>query len=322
MSTTVDERVVSMRFDNKNFEANVAQTMKSLQKLKGDLDLKETAKGFEALERAANDVSLDSLEKSASAVEVKFSAMSIACIAAINRIVDQAMSAGEKIIKSLTIDQITSGFDKYEQKMTSVQTIMNATGESIETVNGYLDKLMWYTDETSYSFTDMVNNIGRFTSNQVNLEDATTAMMGIANAAGLSGASVTDATHAMDGFAKAIGQGYLQRQHWDWIQTAHMDTTQMKQSLIDAAVAVGTLTAAGEGLWQTLEGTTVTIGDFESAMSEGWISRDVMISAFKSMGEFSDAVYELYEDGMLTSEAMEQLSGTLGEISEKGFRAS
>ncbi len=82
---------------------------------------------------------------------------------------------------SLSIDQVTSGFAKYEEKATAVQTIMNATGKSIDEVNEQLEKLNWFTDETSYSFTDMVSNIGKFTSNGVDLGGAVTAMMGIAN---------------------------------------------------------------------------------------------------------------------------------------------
>ena len=41
MSTTVDERVVEMRFDNKNFESNVATSMSTLEKLIYSADLLE-----------------------------------------------------------------------------------------------------------------------------------------------------------------------------------------------------------------------------------------------------------------------------------------
>ena len=52
MSTTIDQRVVEMRFDNKHFESNVATTMSTLDKLKQKLHLDGATKGLENVNAA------------------------------------------------------------------------------------------------------------------------------------------------------------------------------------------------------------------------------------------------------------------------------
>ena len=44
MSKQVDERVVSMQFDNRQFESNVKTSMSTLEKLKQSLNFKDSAK--------------------------------------------------------------------------------------------------------------------------------------------------------------------------------------------------------------------------------------------------------------------------------------
>ena len=53
MSKTVDERVISMQFNNRNFEQNVATTMATLDKLKQKSNLDGAVKGFQNLDNAA-----------------------------------------------------------------------------------------------------------------------------------------------------------------------------------------------------------------------------------------------------------------------------
>lgn len=202
MSREVDERVVSMQFDNKQFETNVATTMSTLDKLEAKLNFKGASKALDELDASAKNVDLSHMGNAVESIEVKFSAMSVAAIAAINRIVNKAFDAGEKLIKSLSIDQITAGWTKYADKTTAVQTILAATGESMEYVNEQLNKMNWFTDETSFNFTDMTNNVGKFTSAGVDLDKAVLAMQGIAAEAALSGQNAESASRAMYNFSR------------------------------------------------------------------------------------------------------------------------
>lgn len=182
MSQEVDERVVEMRFDNAQFEKNVHQTMQSLEKLNDSLRLDGAEKGFEKISDASAKVDFDEMQGALDNLSGKFSAVEVMGVAALSHITRQAIDTGEKLVKSLSLDQVTSGWNKYAQKTASVQTIMNATGKSIAKVNGYLSKLMWFSDETSYSFTDMTQSLGQLTASGGDIEKVIPMIMGMANA--------------------------------------------------------------------------------------------------------------------------------------------
>ena len=295
MSQTVDERIVSMQFDNQQFESGVKQSLSTLDKLKAALKFD---KGFEdsvsGINKAVSNVKMDTLGDAVEKVSQKFSALEVVGITALVNITNKAMYAGERLVKSLSIDQITAGFSKYATITQSVQTILAATGEDIDTITRQVERLNWFTDETSYNLADMTANIAKFTSNGIKLEDATTQMIGIANAAALSGANAEAASHAMEGFSKAIASNKMDNLSWNWIKTAKMDTMQFKQSLIDAAVEVGTLKKAGDGIYKTLENNEVSVTNFNAALKDGWANAKVMTTALETYGTFANNLYDVY----------------------------
>jgi methyl-accepting chemotaxis protein len=324
--SSVDNRIVEMRFDNKDFEDGVSTSLTTLEKLKESLNLDGATKGLESVDKAAKSISLDSISESVEKVADHFSSLQIIADEVLRKIGDSIYDLAEQavsLVKSMSVDQVTEGFSKYEKKTQAVQTIMNATGKSIDEVSDSLDKLNWYTDETSYDFTSMVDNISKFTSNSVDLDTAITSMIGIANAAGLAGSSVDDASHAMQGFSKAIAQGYMTRTNWQWIQTAHMDTTQFKEILIESAEAMGTLISTGDGLYETLEGTTVSVADFETALKDGWMTTDVMNDALAQFGSTTEEIYEEFlKTGDLTSDIIARMAIDMDDLGLKSFKAA
>lgn len=323
MGTEIDERVVEMRFNNSNFEKNAKKTESTLDRLEKKLRFKDADKGVKALETAFKDVKLNPLEKSIDVVNVKFKALELAGITALQNITNKAVDAGEKLIKSLSVDQVTEGFSKYEQKTAAVQTIMNATGKSIEEVSSSLEKLNWFTDETSYNFIDMVNNIGKFTSAGVDLDVAITAMEGIATEAALSGQGINEASRAMYNFAQAIGVGEVKLIDWKSIENANMATKEFKENIIDVALAEGTLVKNSKGIVTTLGGAEVSFQNFSENLKDGWFTSDVLIKSLSRYGEYADKVYDVtLEKGVLCAEAMELVSDGTESLGERAFRAA
>lgn len=229
MSKTVDERVVSMQFDNRHFETNVKTSMSTLDKLKQKLDLKGATKGLENVDSAAKKVNLSGLGGAVESVGAKFSSLQVMAVTALANITNSAVNAGKQMLASLTIQPVTTGFKEYELKMGSIQTIMAGTGESLETVNRYLNELNEYSDKTIYSFSDMTQNIGKFTNAGVKLEDAVLAIKGISNEAAVSGANANEASRAMYNFAQALSAGYVKLIDWKSIENANMATVEFKQ---------------------------------------------------------------------------------------------
>ena len=191
MSKTIDNKVVSMEFDNSKFEKNVQTSMSTLDKLKKALNFDSASKGFQKIEAESGKVNMSGLSGAIENVKVKFSAMEIVAITALSNITNSAINAGKRLVASLSIDQITAGWSKFEQKTASVQTIINSTGKSINEVNEYLDKLMWFSDETSYSFSDMTSSLAQLTSAGGDIDKLIPMIEGIANATAFAGKGTT-----------------------------------------------------------------------------------------------------------------------------------
>mgnify|MGYP002602555898 CR=1 FL=1 len=169
MSTTVDERVVEMRFDNKQFEQNIQTSLSSLDKLKKSLNLEGAAKGLETVNDAANKCSgnMSPLSNAVETVRVRFSALEVMAITALQNITNSALAAGKNLVSAFTIDPIKTGFEEYETQINAVQTILANTsskGTTLDQVNNALDELNHYADMTIYNFTEMTRNIGTFTA--------------------------------------------------------------------------------------------------------------------------------------------------------------
>lgn len=261
MSKQIDERVVSMQFDNRHFETNVRTSLSTLDKLKEKLNFTGATKGLENVSAAAKNVNMSGLGSAVETVRTKFSALEVMGITALANITNSAVNAGKRIASSLTIEPVTTGFNEYELKMGSIQTIMASTGESLETVNGYLNELNEYSDKTIYSFADMTSNIGKFTNAGVSLEESVAAIKGVANAAALSGANAAQASHAMYNFGQALSAGYVKLTDWKSIEISTIATKQFKEQLIETAVEMGTLVKQGDKYISTTKDANGSVSD-------------------------------------------------------------
>lgn len=301
MSNVIDSKIVEMKFDNSNFEKNVKTSMESLDSLNKAID-----KG----------TSSDGMKKFGDSVDVvsgKFSALESVAFGFFASIGSKIADLSGKLIDlagTLSFDQIGAGWDKYAEKTTAVATIMAATqetwkanaesvgfyGEQIDFVSEQLDRLNWFTDETSYDFVDMTGNIGKFTANSVQLTDAVTAMEGISTWAALSGQNASTASRAMYNLSQALSLGAVKLQDWKSIENANMATTEFKWTAIDTALALGRLHWSEEGLIETTKGTQITADNLRETLSEGWFDSEVLMSTLDRYGGFATRLGEVCEE--------------------------
>lgn len=313
MSREVDSRVVEMRFDNTNFEKNTKKTIASVDRLMEKLQFKGAEKGFEKLDEAARDVDFGPMDESLSVLERHFSALEIVATTALVNITNKFVNAGEKLVKNLSVDQVMSGWNKYTEKTGNVQTIMNATGKSIDTVNGYLNKLMWYSDETSFSFNEMTSSLSQMTASGGDIEKMIPMVMGIANATADAGKIGLAFQSTIRNLTQSYSAGYLQLMDWKSLNLMGTATKALKQELIDTAVELG-----------TIKNGEVTIASFESTLSKKWANTKVMEKTFGKYASMMEAAYDLVQKnpGMTSSDALEQLSGQYGELAERSALAA
>lgn len=297
MSTTIDEKIVSMKFDNSNFEKNVKTSMSTLDKLKAKLNFKGASDSLEDLSKASDKLNFKETQNGLERVSVQFNAMYAIATRVFERLTDQAI----RMVKAMSIDQVTAGMDKYTKETEAVQTIMAATGKDIETVSKELEKITWFTDETSYNFTDMVDNIGKFTSAGIDLKVAVSAMQGIANWAALSGAGIQSASRAMYNLSQSIGMGYLTLMDWKSIELANMATMSFKDQLLQTAEAMEAIVAQGENAEGVMEylikgsDQIVTNRNLRETLNEKWVTNDILMAVLNEYGAYASAIQMVQE---------------------------
>ena len=269
MSKTVDERVVSMQFDNSQFEKNVKTSMSTLDKLKQSLNFKDSAKGLESINAAAKNTNLSGLSAGIEIVRTKFSAMQVMGITALTNITNTAVNAGKRMVSALTIDPIKTGFDEYETKINSIQTIMSNTaskGTTMEDVTRVIDDLNTYADKTIYNFAEMTRNIGTFTAAGVGLEKSASAIKGIANLAAASGSNSQQASTAMYQLSQALAAGTVKLQDWNSVVNAGMGGEKFQEAL--------KATAREHGV--AIDKIIKKQGSFRESLKTGWMTADIL----------------------------------------------
>ena len=314
MSDELDKRVVRMEFDNSKFEKNVKQSQETLKKLDEQLEFKDGSKGIEK-------------------VEASLSHFQIVAFAVINRVTNKIIDLGVNFVKALSVDNISAGWTKFGQKTTSVATLaaqkikiagkeIEDAGEKMKVINDQLDKLNFFSDETSYNFTDMIDNIGKFTAAGRSLDESVNAMMGIANWAALSGQNASVASRAMYQLSQALGKGYVQLIDWRSIGTANMDTQEFRETVLQTAVDIGELTKAGNE-FITKTGKKFTLEQFTESLSSKWFTNDVLL---KTLSKYSSAVQDVYEiaskEGISASEVLEKYGDQFDKFGIKAFKAA
>ena len=285
MSKQIEERVVSMQFDNSRFERNVSQSMSTLDKLKQKLNLSGASKGLENVQTAASKVDMHGLANSVETVRTRFSALEVMGVTALANITNSAVNAGKKIVSALTIDPVMSGLSEYETKMNAIQVIKANTrknysseAEQMEDINAALAELNDYADRTIYNYTQMTNNVGKFVAQGLSTQKATKAVQGMANLAGASGASAEDMARATYQMSQALG-GIIRKTDWNSLMSANMATTELKNTLADFARI--------EGI--DIDGMIKEKGTFEATLEKGWLTGDLFT---KAMNVYSDAYSE------------------------------
>lgn len=282
MSTTIDQRVVEMRFDNKHFESNVSTTMSTLDKLKQKLNFKGASKGLDDISNSAKKVDMTGLGKGVESVQAKFSALDVMAVTALANITNSAVNAGKRIASALTIDPIKTGLNEYEIKMNAIQVIQaNTRGKNtMDDITAALGELNDYADRTIYNFAQMTDNVGKFVAQGLDVNEATKAVQGMANLAGASGASAQDMARATYQMSQALG-GIIRKMDWNSLRNANMATQDLKNTLMDIAKVRGIDVEAMMKETDT--------GIFEDTLEKGWLTGELFTEA---MNIYSDVYSE------------------------------
>lgn len=300
MSRTIDERVVSMQFDNKQFENNVQTSLGTIEKLKQSLNFSGASKGLENINSAAKGINMSPLSSAVDAIGTKFSAMQVMAVTALANITNSAVNAGKRIASALTIEPVKSGFQEYETQINSVQTILANTkskGSTLDDVNSALDELNLYADKTIYNFTEMTRNIGTFTAAGVDLDKSVSSIKGIANLAAVSGSTSQQASTAMYQLSQALAAGKVQLMDWNSVVNAGMGGQVFQDALKRTAKQMGT----------NVDALIEKYGSFRESLTQGeWLTAEVLTETLTQLsGAYTEA--DLLAKGYTKEQAKEIL---------------
>ena len=318
MSTTVDQRVVEMRFDNKQFEQNVSTTMSTLEKLKQGLNLSGASKGLENVNNAAKGINLSPIGVAAETVGLKFNAMYSIADQALRNITNSAMNAGKQIVSALAIDPIKTGLSEYETQINAVQTILANTeskGTTLGQVNAALDQLNTYADKTIYNFTEMTRNIGTFTAAGVDLETSVNAIQGIANLAAVSGSNSQQASTAMYQLSQALSSGTVKLMDWNSVVNAGMGGQVFQDALKETARIHGV----------AIDDMITKNGSFRETLQEGWLTADILtetLSHFTMAAEEGSEQWEKYKKSLMDDGYSEEQAKAILKLSNTATNAA
>lgn len=332
----VDERIVEMRIDNRQFVDGAEKTISILDKLKKALEFKDADKGLNDLQKTADRMDLSSVATNLDRISERFTTMGLIGQNVIGRLTNSVAGFVENTVKGLTIDPVTGGFDKYESILRSTKTILAATlneevpsrfGTQLEYVDSMLEQAAFYSDETSASLSDMVSTASKLTNVGIGLEESVVDAMGISNWGWLSGATVQEQGRAMYNLAQAMSTGSVKLIDWKSIENANMGTIEFKNTVLETAVALGTLGKDADGAYKTLDkygkitkdSEEVTAKNFNSMLSTGFFTSNVLSRTLQIYGEYSRRLGRVMSDTGFSDAGIEakDVAETVDEIAEK-----
>ncbi len=314
--STVESRIVTMKFDNASFEKGAADSLKTLDRLKQNMNFSAAGRtaqtalggltgvfgrlkslnpfavarqGIDHLSSGVAKFNLGNMEGSISSVNKSFIGMATVGITALSNLTSKAMEAGTNIVKSLTVSPITGGLEEYETNLNSIQTILANTkvsGAGLNDVNKALDELNHYSDKTIYNFSEMARNIGTFTAAGVDLDTSVASIKGIANLAALSGSNSQQAATAMYQLSQEIAAGRVSLMGWNSVVNAGMGGSTFQRALAETAVAMGEIDSSAIKLEGKMKNVTINGQSFrDSIMAKpgevSWLSKEVLTGTLK-----------------------------------------
>ena len=320
MANSIDNRVAQLTLENRQFEAAATQSLKTVNRLDDAFKMADGTKGMDDLAAATERVNVQGLLNNANKVRVQFVAMEEAARQLIRSVSQDIYQQGKTIVKSLTIDPITAGWNKYGEKLSSVQTLLNSTGLDLDTLNGYLDRLMWFSDETSYGFTDMTSALAQMTSSGGDIKKLIPMIQGVANSVAFAGKGAAEFSRVMYNLNQSYGMGYLTLMDWKSVELSGAASKELKQTLIDVAKELGTIDAAGN----SVAGHFVDISTFSSTLADKWATSDVLEEAFGRFNEMTEKAYQMVQAGEVdtAAEAYAILSKEYNTVSLRAAKAA
>lgn len=276
----IEEKLVRLNLDSDSFVKKAEESTSIFNKLKqafsktDSLSFDDASKSASKLSTAVNSVELSGLQQAIDTVNSRFSVMGEMGAAALHRISNAAINAGQALLNNVVSQPMKDGFVEYELQMKSIQTMLNnVDGATLDSVTKSLDTLNTYADKTIYSFSDMTSAMSKFTLAGIGLEDSQVAIMGLSNLAADAGVENAQLANAQYQLSQALQAGAVRLMDWRSMENMGLGTQKFREALVAEAQALGTLQ---EGF---------DMSTFRDSLQDGWMTTDVVLGVLKDFAE-------------------------------------
>lgn len=206
MSKTIDEKIVEMKFDNKNFEANVQQSLSTLDKLKAKLNLSGASKGLENVQQSASKLSFSNAEASLAALEKRFSTTGIIGMTVIQNLTNSAINMAKKL-SSGALDSIIGGGKRRATNLENARFQLEGLLKDAGKVEGVMKNVSDAVDGTAYSLDAAANVASQLAASGMEAGDKMfKSLRGVAGVAAMTNSSYEDIGRI---YTQVAGQGRL-----------------------------------------------------------------------------------------------------------------
>ena len=258
MSQTIDSRVVEMKFDNKNFEKNVAESMKTLENLDKRLTkLENTDVHLDKVGKAADSIDLSKLDKSLDAITHRFSIMGQVGASVINNITTDAYNMVKNVgskVWGTVFGQMKAGGKSRAQNVENAKFLLDGMG--IAFTDEVDQAISAAVKDTAFGYDEAAVAMATLSGASVSMgDDMNQALKAIAGVAAMTNRSFSDIA---DIFGDAAANG-----------KASADTfgRLAERGLAAKAVMQDFYGVTGPELDKLAKAGKVTFDDFSKAMS-------------------------------------------------------
>lgn len=252
---SVESRVVEMKFDNRQFENRVGETMSTLDKLKQALGFKGATKGLEDVGKAAGNLDLSSIANGVENISSKFSALGVIGFTVIQDLTRMAIDFGKKMANQL-IDPIVGGGKRRAENIEQAKFMFRGLGMDIEAA---MESARLAVTGTAYGLDDAARAASQLGGSGLQAgEEMTSALRGIAGIAAMTNTSYAEMA---DIFVTGAGKGKIMG----------MELQRISHRGVNAAAALGKVWGKTEQeVREMASNSEISFEMFYSAMDEAF----------------------------------------------------
>ena len=285
MSRSIDERVVEMRFDNKQFESAIKDSIASLTRLEEILNKNISSDSLDNIEKAANNVDLSGLIKSVETISDRFSTLGIVGMTVIQNLTNALINGLGGAIRSVT-DSIVSGGIKRAMNIENAHFQLQGLIDDENEVQAIMKEANESVNDTAYSYDEAAKAASMFTASGIRSgEQMEQALKGIAGVAATTNSEYEGISRI---FTTVAGQGRLMGDQLLQLSTRGMNAAAALKDFFNG-VSKGTITASDK-VTKAIKDLT---GTSDAVKQSSTVYKDALNSQYEAASEKFNEEYKL-----------------------------